>query len=226
MEKLRSAFHPGKAPQSLKDAQPLPIREVVPDALEVLSEDYMYTLNSEDREHIEELSMMLLQNMDKITQGIEVGMIIFGSSIRPQELRYHEFEDIDIRLISSAEPESDVQKETVDELVAIVGDFAKSLKESGRGTSDFKMWTNHSKVVDVTSYNLETGERKTRTGPFFLDYNNDDPSFMLSLSDEGSHPLHVSISGVGEDLIFHLKQERDQHQYFSLLKTFRGSKTP
>lgn len=192
---------------------------------EVGEEVYLESLSPVDRQNIRELSQSIEEGMERISKGIDVGMIIFGSSIRPAKLRYHEVGDIDIRLISSAEPYSSSQQETIESLVDIIADFADYKKKQG-ATSSFKHWTEHSMVVELTSTSLETGKTETKVGPYFLDYDNNDPSFLIIPTQEGSHPLHVSVNGYGpENLPIHLQEERRQKQYFSLLQTFSGRKT-
>ncbi|MBI2031453.1 MAG: hypothetical protein HYT08_02450 [Candidatus Levybacteria bacterium] len=179
---------------------------------EIPSSEYLDTLSGIDRERVQRLIAAFQEN-GQFFQGEKIGVIAIGSSVKPERKRFHPLNDIDLRILNSAPANTAMRVGLIDRTIDTVSDFAKQYG------LDFRYFPDHTesyKVVKVTMFG-ENGKAIRETGPFFLDYNNHDPSFVIK-GPEGSLPLHVSISAAPEDTLQrHLQEERRQNQYFSVL---------
>jgi hypothetical protein len=171
---------------------------------EVLRDAYLETLSEQDRENIKAFTAALA-SPDIDFRDERVAVLAFGSSVRPPKLRSHPVEDIDLRVISSALPDSKLQTD----LIQIAIEATKQFAEQNSWEYTYR--------PDVTlSHRLVQ-----KPDIYFLDYDNNDPSFEMKPKN-GGLPLHVSITGPGIDrLDSHILQERQQKQHFSILTTIQ-----
>lgn len=163
---------------------------------EVLKTDYLDTLKTYDRQNVESF-IAAFSSPKTDFRGEQVALLAYGSSVRPPEKRDHSVEDIDIRILSSAPADSDLQKTLIQTAIEITQRFVE--QQGWKSSFD---------------PNCTTSQRGV-----YLDYDNRDPSFKLKPSN-GGLPLHISISGPGVDTLdSHIYQERCQRQHFSILAT-------
>lgn len=184
---------------------------------EVSNFDYFDRYIAEpNKRSIRGLLMHLMLNYQRIGAA-EVGVIAFGSSVRPEELRTHPVGDIDLRIVSNP-PKDPVTGELVwGEIVPNTVDLVREFAEHEGQGFEYNPRSTVNRIPMLSPYGTYFS---------FMDYNNQDPSFIVE-PHEGGLPLHISISHSGsETLDSRLREEVRQRQHYSLLARLSSSLGP
>lgn len=167
---------------------------------EISAERYLATLSDIDRQRVAGLVGAFESSIIRL-QGAKVGIIAVGSSVKPEKERRHPTRDIDLRIVSSHPYTNPQRQQVIEETVSVVEEYART-------QVDYKHNPHYTEV---------------HQGPFFLNYDDKSPSFIIQ-GREGSLPLHVSISSHPDDTLeFHLAEEKRQDQHFSVLAVINSN---
>lgn len=212
LEKLRE-----KPPQSKREPQGSEFSEATKRGPNEVARDfYLETLSDIDRQRVTGFVLAFQVRAEQF-QGEKVGIIAFGSSVKPEHMRFHPVEDIDLRVLTSAPASSSKQSDLIQRAIDIIREYADGQEQ---GFEFYPDCTAYRRVLELTTSDPVTGKRKKEIGPYFVDYDNNDPSFFIH-APKGGLPLHVSISGPGkETLDSHIKKEHAQKQHFSVIGIF------
>jgi len=200
--------------EDIFSSQELAIREVN----EILPEDYLDSLSEPDRRQVTGVIDSIDQNMSKVG-NLEVGIIAVGSTVYPEEERGKDPvtgssapNDIDLRIVTSAEPDSEMQKVVVDALISVVADH---LQDAGYSYL-FTSYT-HAGKAETVDFSPRWGAKKGSIEGFYFP---EDATFEVAPSKEDELPLHIILSSPGtgsEDLAMHIRYEREDENYYSVI---------
>lgn len=178
---------------------------------ELTPEVYLQTLSEKDRRHVTSF-IDFARSLDQSLQNVRLAVTAVGSTVRPESLRHHPPEDIDLRVLNSATAGSEERVKTI----AFLRDGAIPgyLKNSGVDFEETNCTEERRMVKGITT-DTNTGEITEELVPY-LDWYNEDPSLVVNYR-EGL-PLQISISGATNyDLDKYLRGERINNSYFSVL---------
>ncbi len=174
-------------------------------ANELSRETYLASLSEHDRAHVADF-LTYASELRALLNEVGLAVTVVGSSTRPESERHHPIEDIDLRILNSAPPGSEQRQQVVE---SIKNSIRAHLQTMGMKFEEDNV-TVSSIMVRSTS---GSGQRELEP---FLDWYNDDPSFVVKYP-EGL-PLHISISGLYNlDLDRYLRKEREHNGRFALL---------
>lgn len=142
---------------------------------------------------------------------VQIAVTVVGSSTRSEEKRHHPVRDIDLRILNSADPNSDLRLSTV----GTIREAVRGYLEESQVTFDENEVTMEERMVSGFGFDPDTGKRIEELMPY-VDWYNNDPSFTTN-SDTGI-PLHISISGIDNfSLPKYLQKEQEMKTDIVLL---------
>ena len=174
LERLKSSF--SKAEPASHKSSP---EEVW--GSELRTEAYLDSLDEGSRRKVDEFSNYLHNLQDQLGD-VRIALTAVGSSTVSKERRHHPVGDVDLRILNSAPPDS------MDRSRAVL-----TIREGVRGY----LMKNGDQFVEESSTSEERLIKRREGGRDtlipFVDWYNDDPSFLVQ---SDGLPLHISISGV------------------------------
>lgn len=172
---------------------------------ELSREEFFERLPERDQNNLTEALWRIEQATAQLPND-KTAVIAFGSIARPETLRFHPPRDIDVRLLFQS-PEGSKQRE---ESIEVVCTSLREILEDARIPYEEDNCTVSEDIVEVIS-----GGKK-RLEQAYLNYNNNDPSFLIHF--ESGLPIHLSIDGVSKPALKkHLSLEQKHNTYFTVL---------
>lgn len=171
---------------------------------ELTYDEYLASLSEVDKAKV----IGFIDYTKKISQSLGVGLAItaVGSTVRQEAERHHAPEDIDLRVLNTASPESQERTAAIEKIKDAVRDYFRG--------KHIPIDENNCTVSTRMVWGSSDGKKKELLP--FLDWYNNDPSFIAKYP-EGL-PLQVSISGVDNyDMSTYLRKEREHNARFALL---------
>lgn len=173
---------------------------------ELTSDAYLETLRERDRVKVIGFVNFIRGLGEELSKdGVKIAVIAVGSTTLPKEQRRHQAKDIDLRVLNSKPTNSGERKTAVITLQEAVKQYLIDSQIEFEENNE----TAYEKIMEDYSGNKRMPAR-------YVDYNNDDPSFVARFT--GGLLLHISISGVSSwDLGTHLHEERRHNGSFAVL---------
>lgn len=170
---------------------------------ELTYDEYLASLSEVDKAKV----IGFIDYTKTLGQSLGVGLAItaVGSTLRQAAERHHMPEDIDLRVLNTASPESQERTVAIERIKDAVRDYFRGkhipIDEQNCTVSTRMVWGS-------------SGDKKELLP--FVDWYNNDPSFIAKYP-EGL-PLQISISGVDNyDMSTYLRKEREHNTRFALL---------
>ena len=187
-------------------------------ANELAPENYLASLSEQDRAHVTSF-LTYASALRTSLNGTDLAVTAVGSSVRSESERHHPVRDIDLRILNSAPPKSELRQHAV----GFIKDSIRTYLQAAGVEFAEDDATVSSRMVEGSSSGWQedpqTGERKwvEQKGLLpYVDWYNNDPSFTIGYP-EGL-PVQLSISGVDNwDLNTYLRKERENNGHFVLL---------
>lgn len=194
-----------KTPQGRPDVMSI-LRNLIGDprsSNELPHDEYLASLSEIDKAKV----ISFIDYTKTLGQSLGVGLAItaVGSTVKQEAERHHIPEDIDLRVLNTASPESQERTVAIERIKDVVRDYFRG------------------KYIPIDEENCTVCTRmvwgssggKEELLPF-ADWYNNDPSFIAKYP-EGL-PLQISISGVNNyDMRTYLRKEREHNARFALL---------
>jgi hypothetical protein len=179
---------------------------------EARKEVYLASLSERDRQNVENF-LSVHRRLKEQLGTIDIAITAVGSTSKTESKRHHAPEDIDLRILNSAEIGSEERKEAIE----IIRSGIRHYLNEQQINYEENDYTFEQHMVEGFRYDPITFEKNKELMPY-ADWYNNEPSFEFSY-DYGL-PLHISISGLDNPPLHeYLQNEQNARTSTVLLET-------